>query len=547
MADKHDQVDWNDRNAIWSRVPSAKSAVTRACTAIDKLVERKFVNDTPAACSVAKQYFKMMTAAGICRRSDSPWSSGLHMVPKKDGITRPCGDYQRLNERTVGDAYPIPHIHDFAADLAGCVIFSKIDLFKGYHQVPVRAEDVPKTAIATPFDLFKFTRMPFGLKNSAQTFQRLMDNVTSQLRGVFVYLDDVLVASTSASQHKSDLRELFGTLRRFGLVLNRGKCVFGVRQIKFLGHHVSEQGIRPLPEKVEAVRRFERPRTVKALQRFLGMVNFYRRFLPGVASTLRPLTDALAGVLWSDSMSVAFERAKQQLAEATLLFHPVPEAELRVNTDASSRAIAGAIHQVVNGQQQPLGFFSRCTTPAETRYSAYDLELLAIYATIVKFCHLLEGRRFKIFTDQRPLTSAFMKARDPVSSRQRQQLAFISEFATDIAHVPGLNNVVADAFTRQYDHEETAVVHAVAHTLADVDLSMLAREQPSLHEASLSSLKLTVVAFPGVENRLVCNISQGQPRVLVPEGRCKQIYSAIHDLAHPLGRSTLAIVSKSYM
>ena len=373
------------------------------------------------------------------------------MVAKKDGTSRPCGDYRRLNERTTGDAYPIPHLHDLTSDLAGCHIFSKIDLVKGYHQVPVRAKDVPKTAIATPFGLFEFLRMPFGLKNAAQTFQRLMDNVTGQLPGVFAYIDDVLVASPSAEQHESDLRRLFDALKRFGLVVNSSKCVFGVRELEFLGHHVSARGIRPLAAKVDAVRRFERPRSIKSLQRFLGLVNFYRRFLPNIAATMRPLTDALSGaprqLTWTDAMTSAFEATKNRLATAALLFHPIPNADLQINTDASTRAIAGAIHQIVDGRPQPLGFFSRRTTPAESRYSAYDLELLAIYSTIVKFRHVLEGRRFKIFTDQKPLTSAFFKARDPVSNRQRHQLAYISEFATDVAHVPGFENVVADALT----------------------------------------------------------------------------------------------------
>ena len=268
---------------------------------------------------------------------------------------------------------------------------------------------------------------------------------------MFVYLDDVLVASASAEQHAHNLRQLFAALKRFGLLLNEKKCTFCVREIEFLGHMVSVKGIAPLQSKVDAVKRFEQPQSVKSLQRFLGLVHFYRRFLPGIAATMRPLTDALAGaprqLKWTASMVSAFQLTKQRLATATLLVHPIPDAELRVTTDASTKAIAGAIHQVVRGRQQPLGFFSRRTSAPESRYSTYDLKLLAIYSTIIKFRHMLEGRPFKTFTDQKPLTSAFFKAKDPVSNRQRQQLAFISEFVTDISHVPGAENVVADSLT----------------------------------------------------------------------------------------------------
>ena len=246
--------------------------------------------------------------------------------------------------------------------------FFQVDLVKGYYQIPVHSEDIPKTAIAMLFGLFEFVRMPFGLKNAAQTFQRLMDSVTSQLTGVFLYLDDVLVASPTEQQHERDLRQLFTALARFGLVLNVDKCVFGVLQLQFLGHTVSEREISPLQDKVDAVRRFERPQSVKALQRLLGMINFYRRFLPNIAMVFRPLTDALAGpprqLKWGNSMTKAFRQAKERLAEATLLFHLISGAELQISTDASSKAIAGAIHQVAYGHRQPLGFFS-CRTSAD--------------------------------------------------------------------------------------------------------------------------------------------------------------------------------------
>ena len=143
----------------------------------------------------ARQYFDQMCKAGICRLSHAPWSSNLHMVKKKDGKWRPCGDYRRLNTCTVRDNYPLPHIHDCTARLANATVFSKIDLVKGYHQIPMKKGHESKTAIVTPFGLFEFLRMPFGLKNAAQTFQRMMDVVIKDLQGVFVYLDDILVAS----------------------------------------------------------------------------------------------------------------------------------------------------------------------------------------------------------------------------------------------------------------------------------------------------------------------------------------------------------------
>ena len=254
------------------------------------------------------------------------------------------------------------------------------------------------------------------------------------------------------------------------------------------------------------------------------MINFYRRFLPRTAEVLRPLTDALVGKLralvWSEAMEKAFRLAKSQLTKATMLSHPVKDADLELYTDASSRAIAAAIHQVVNGNRQPLAFFNRRTTGPESRYSTYDLELQAIYSAILHFRHILEGRRFKIFTDQRPLTSAFFKVRDPVSNRQRNQLSFISKFCTYLALFLGLDNVITDTLSRQFD-DKPAVMHKIAHHLADVDLQQLAADQqadPACQAADQETLlQAQPVPFSGVCIPLHCDVSLQGLKILVTE------------------------------
>ena len=313
--------------------------------------------------------------------------------------------------------------------------------------------DIHKTAIITPFGLFEFVRMPFGLRNAAQTFQRFIDDVTRGLPFVYAYLDDLLIASSSAVEHEVHIRTLFDRLTKYGVVINTSKCQFGVSSLTFLGHLVDEHGIRPLSGRVQIITDFPEPASLRKLRDFLGLVNFYRRFVPDCADLLQPLTDMLQSkgkknppINLDATQRSAFGKVKQQLVDATLLVHPNVNAPLCLITDASDVGIGSVLQQQWCGI--PLSFYSKRLQPAECRYSTFGRELLAVYLSIKHFQRMLEGHFFCVYTDHKPLTYALKSKPDCHSPREIRQLDLIAQFTSDIRHISGKRNTAADALSR---------------------------------------------------------------------------------------------------
>lgn len=408
-----------------------------------------------------------MLDQGIIRPSISPWSSPIWIVPKKLDASgqkkwRLVIDYRKLNQKTISDRYPIPNITEILDKLGRSVYFSTLDLASGFHQIEVDQRDVQKTAFSVDNGHYEFVRMPFGLKNAPSTFQRVMDNILREHIGVrcLVYMDDIIVFSTSLQEHLTNLKLIFDTLKKYNMKVQLDKSEFLHKEVAFLGHIVTQEGVKPNPQKVETIKKWPIPKTEKDLRAFLGILGYYRKFIKDFARIAKPLTQQLRKgehIEHTNEFIDAFNRCKNILTSSQILIYPEFDKPFILTTDASKYAIGAVLSQGPIGKDRPISFASRTLTKTEEKYSTIEKELLAIHWACKYFRPYLYGRKFTLYTDHKPLTFA-LNLKDPHHKLVRWKLR-LEEFDYEIRHRPGRQNVVADGLSRmpnETDELETA-------------------------------------------------------------------------------------------
>ena len=401
-----------------------------------------------------KEELEKMLEKGVIEPSNSAWASPIVLVRKRDNSIRFCIDYRKLNEVTTKDAYPLPRIEDNLDALRGSKLFSTLDLASGYWQVQMDPDDKEKTSFCTKYGLYQFKVMPFGLCNAPGTFERLMETV---LRGMqweraVLYLDDIIIFSSTVQEHMARLEEVFQRLQKANLTLKPTKCHFFQQQVEFLGHIVDEKGVSTDPQKIEAIVNWEIPRRVKEVRAFLGITGYYRRFIKDYAEIAKPLhqlTEKKNDFEWTDEVNEAFEKLKKALTQAPILGYPSQREQdtFILDTDASNCHIGGVLSQIQEGQEKVIAYGSKVLSQAERNYCVTRRELLSVVHFCVQFKHYLIGRRFTLRTDHGALTSLF-NFKQPEGQIARW-LETLSEFDMEIIHRPGRVHSNGDALSRK--------------------------------------------------------------------------------------------------
>ena len=410
---------------------------------------------SPKEMAELQKQLKEMINSGVIQPSSSPYAAPVIFVPKKDGTLRMCIDYRALNKITVKNRFPLPKMDELLNCLQGARYFSKIDLKSAYYQIPVAAQDVPKTAFNTRYGHFEFRVMPFGLTNAPATFQELMNSVFQEEMENFVvvYLDDILIFSKTVEEHEKHIRHVLQTLKKHKLFATLKKCEFFLEETEFVGYSISATGIRMLSKKVEAILDWPVPTTVTQVRSFLGLANFYRRFIRNFAHMALPLNELTRKgqiFVWLPRHQEAFESLKLALSTAPVLATPNFNLPFEIYTDASDFAAGAVLCQRHEGENhpRPVAFLSHTFKPAELNYSTYDKEFLSIILAIRAWRHFIHGQQTTVFTDHQALAS--FQTQTFINRRHNRYLQLLAEFGNDlvIKYKPGHLNVVADALSR---------------------------------------------------------------------------------------------------
>ncbi|GMI83616.1 hypothetical protein HRI_002030900 [Hibiscus trionum] len=386
--------------------------------------------------------------AGFIRPSNGPFGAPILFQKKKDGSLRMCVDYRALNKLTVKNKYPIPLISDLFDQLGSARFFTKLDLRSGYYQVRIAEGDEPKTACITRYGSFEFLVMPFGLTNAPSTFCTLMNKVLSPFldRFVVVYLDDIVIYSKTFHEHLMHLRKVLQVLRENELYIKREKCSFAQQEVPFLGHIIGGGKIRMDPSKVRAIDDWEPPTKVTELRSFLGLANYYRKFVQGYSAVATPLTELLKNDKvweWSPSCQEAFERLKQAMVSEPVLALPDHSKQFVIHTDASDYVIGGVLMQ----EGHPIAFGSRKLNNIERRYTVQEKEMTAVIHCLRTWRHYILGSRFVVFTDNSAIS--YFLTQKKLSPKQARWQDFLVEFDFSMEHKPGKTNTVADALSHK--------------------------------------------------------------------------------------------------
>ena len=403
-----------------------------------------------------------MLENGLIRESNSPWNFPVVLVKKKNGDIRLCIDYRKLNEVTQRPIFPLPDSKELFDCLQGAKFFSSLDLSQGYHQIPMHDNDKCKTAFTTRTGQYEYNVMPFGLSGAPATFQRLMHSV---LKGdlwekCVVYLDDVLVFGSTLSEHNERLASIFKKFRDANLKLSPSKCNFAMTKLKYLGHIISEEGIGTDAEKVKLIQEWPIPKCSKEVHSFVGLCNYYRKFIPHFSNLIQPLQKLITtkDFKWTKDHEECFELLKMKLSHTPILVTPIPNCTYILDTDACHSGIGAVLSQIQSGEERVICYASNTLTKCQRKYCITRKELLAAFHYIKQFKYYLAGRKFILRTDHKAL-EWLLNWKQPNTSQYCLWKAELEGFEFTIQHRKGENHNNADVLSRYGKCEQCELLH----------------------------------------------------------------------------------------